>query len=447
MKTILKFFYLAFAVVLGVVIYLSAYNSAGFNYISDLTKTAIENKEYEKVGLIHGGCFDTKSIANNSSDKLNVAIFPSVTLESFNYYDAESLKEGSKEEKTITYNEFCNSYYIYIFNSSISDLNTTTNGVSTNMAALRFKSESSTYDYLFKITSDVNSDSYNSKPTSVNDYLIKGGRNLFTYKVNYDFFNITLTSLDIEAMKSQGFNGSITGFDIIDQNGNVVATENVKLDFSQQFFTDAKPLVDNYNTYINEYSNAESKEDKQKAEDKFNAFYDGEDGFEKTFTSNSEYTFRYADSYLRPSKLIWNGVGVLAIFALCVVLIYILLFHFAFIKGLITGSGKKQVNYGAPRKNDSIKANVKPLPGKAYSDSKAQKPSQEENTSALKKLEDIVENNDKELKEETIDDNNENKVEVKDIVKNDASSGKELDKVETENDINASNDDLADKDL
>lgn len=394
MKTILKFFYLAFAVVLGVVIYLNAYNTAGFNYINNLTKTAIESKEYYKVGMIHGGCFDTKNISTTSSDKLDLVIFPSVTLESFNYYDAETV--GSKDEKTITYNEFCNSYYIYIFNSNISDINSTTNGVATNMAGLRFKSNTSSYDYLFKITSDVNSSSYVEKPTTVDDYLLKGERNLFNYKLNYDFFNITLTSLDIKAMQNAGLEGAITGFDILDQTGNVIATSDVNLDFSQKFFDDASELVSHYNTYIKEYSASKSKEDKKAAEDKFNAFYDGEDGFEKRFTSeHPDYTFRYSDSYLRPGKLIWNGVGVLAIFALCVVLIYILLFHFAFIKGLITGSGKGRVNYGAPRKTDSIKANVKPLPGKAYSDSKAQnvKASQENKTKIDEKINEV--NNDK----------------------------------------------------
>ncbi len=393
MKTILKFFYLAFAVVLGVVIYLNAYNTAGFNYINNLTKTAIESKEYYKVGMIHGGCFDTKNISTTSSDKLDLVIFPSVTLESFNYYDAETV--GSKDEKTITYNEFCNSYYIYIFNSNISDINSTTNGVATNMAGLRFKSNTSSYDYLFKITSDVNSSSYVEKPTTVDDYLLKGERNLFNYKLNYDFFNITLTSLDIKAMQNAGLEGAITGFDILDQTGNVIATSDVNLDFSQKFFHDASELVSHYNTYIKEYSASESKEDKKAAEDKFNAFYDGEDGFEKKFTTNTDYTFRYSDSYLRPGKLIWNGVGILAVFALCVVLIYILLFHFAFIKGLITGSGKGRVNYGAPRKTDSIKANVKPLPGKAYSDSKAKnvKTSQENKTKIDEKINEV--NNDK----------------------------------------------------
>ena len=393
MKTILKFFYLAFAVVLGVVIYLNAYNTAGFNHINDLTKTAIESKEYYKVGMIHGGCFDTKNISTTSSDKLDLVIFPSVTLESFNYYDAETV--DSKDEKTITYNEFCNSYYIYIFNSNISDINSTTNCVATNMAGLRFKSNTSSYDYLFKITSDVNSSSYVEKPTTVDDYLLKGERNLFNYKLNYDFFNITLTSLDIKAMQTAGLEGAITGFDILDQTGNVIATSDVSLDFSQKFFDDASELVSHYNTYIKEYSASESKEDKKAAEDKFNAFYDGEDGFEKKFTTNTDYTFRYSDSYLRPGKLIWNGVGILAVFALCVVLIYILLFHFAFIKGLITGSGKGRVNYGAPRKADSIKANVKPLPGKAYSDSKAKnvKASQENKTEIDEKINEV--NNDK----------------------------------------------------
>ena len=264
------------------------------------------------------------------------------------------------------------------------------------MAGLRFKSNTSSYDYLFKITSDVNSSSYVEKPTTVDDYLLKGERNLFNYKLNYDFFNITLTSLDIKAMQNAGLEGAITGFDILDQTGNVIATSDVSLDFSQKFFDDVSELVSHYNTYIKEYSASESKEDKKAAEDKFNAFYDGEDGFEKKFTSeHPDYTFRYSDSYLRPGKLIWNGVGILAIFALCVVLIYILLFHFAFIKGLITGSGKGRVNYGAPRKTDSIKANVKPLPGKAYSDSKAQnvKASQENKTKIDEKINEV--NNDK----------------------------------------------------
>lgn len=340
-KNILKVLYIAFGLIMAFLIYLIGYRSNIYNHIQDLTATAIAEKNYVDVGMIHGGCFEKNNLVVEDSDQLDLVIFPSTTLVSLSYY--------TDEKNTTVVNSYDKSYYVYIFYPTFETMDIKTNKL-VNSAGIRFKSINGSYDYVFKISDTVNEDRYIAKPTSAKEVLLNSERNVYSW----EFYNITLTESLIEAM-SDSLKGDIVSLSVLDSSGAEVYSVDVALDFSQTFFTDVQPLVDHYNTYLEEY-NSDDKAIRENAVSKFDEFYLGTEdteGFEKTFQANENYTFRYPDSYLQPSKLIWQTVGILALFVICMLLFYVLLFHFAFIKRLVSREGRQNYrrNPGASRRN------------------------------------------------------------------------------------------------
>ncbi len=349
-KKILKIGYIALGLVIAVLVYLIGYNSNGFNHISKLTNKAIENKDYVELAKIHGGCFDTFNLVEENDEILDMAIFPSTTLGSVTYYD--------EEDKTKTVSRYDASYYIYIMNPKFDTDTKEVNGKPFNDTALRFISANGTYDYKFQIDKNINSSLYLEKPKSEAEALLNSSRDIFSTYTNWNFFNISLTRSLVNAM---GLEDGIHSIEVLDRDGVVKFSYDVHLDFTQTFFTDVEPLITHYNTYIEEY-NSDDKEVKNNASKKFDEFYLGEDGFEAKFKKNENYSFRHENKYLQPSSLIWQTIGILVLYLICISLFYFLLFHFSFLKGLISRrtDGKYSVNPGAKRK-DTINAKTKDI--------------------------------------------------------------------------------------
>ncbi len=339
-KSVLKILYIAFGLILAVLIYIIGYNSNGFNYILKITNKAIKQQDYTEVALIHGGCLDKRSLVEDQTDLLDMAIFPSTTLSATTYY--------SEEEKK-TENSYDNSYYIYIFNPKFELIDVQTTEY-INSSGVKFYDENeNSFVYEFKITNDINAKKYVAKPSTKEEALLYGERNLFNGYDSWGFFNITLTSDMIEAMNLK----NITSLAVLDSGGNEVYTQEVSLDFSQEFFSDVAPLVEHYNIYIEE-ANSSDKEISKNAEDKFNEFYGGENGFEAQFKQIENYSFRHSDKYLQPTSLIWQTIGIVALYLVCAFLLYMLLFHFAFLKSLVSRDGRLHKNPGASRKRKML---------------------------------------------------------------------------------------------
>ncbi len=327
-KNILKVLYVAFGIILAFIVYIVGYNANGYNHIQNLTNKAIEAKDYTEVAMIHGGCFEKNNLISEDSDVLDLVIFPSTTLSSVKYYTSEKDVDAA--------NSYDNSYYIYIFNPTFETTNLKTTTV-TNGTGIRFKSANGSYDYKFTLTEEVNRSEMLEKPNNVKDSILKGTRDLSKNYTNWNFYNFTLTESIIEAM-SDSLNGEITALSILNSSSEEVFSIDVQLNFSQQFFEDVKPLVEHYNTYIEEV-NSDDKEIKDAADEKFDQFYLGDEntkGFEESFKENQNYTFRHPDNYLQPTKLVWQTIGILVIYLVCFALLYMLLFHFAFLKRLIS---------------------------------------------------------------------------------------------------------------
>ena len=345
LKSILKVLYISFGIIIAFFVYMLSYNTNAYSYIQGITMDAIEAKDYAEVAMIHGGCFDKRNIAVENDDKFDLAVFPSTTLSTYNYY---TNPDSEDTESVITYD---NSYYIYIFNPTFNMTSYTINSKSLNDLAIRFNSTNGSYLYNLEVSNTINSDLYAAKPSNLNESVLKSQRSANYDYTNWHFINVTLTKTMIDEMQSS-LNGNISSFTIIDSDGKEVSTIDIQLDFSQAFFTDVSPLVQHYNEYIENYQKASDEDDKDamaEAENKFNEFYldneeTGTKGFESTFP-NEYYTFRHVDSYLRPSSLIWKTIGIIVLYLLCAFILYILLFHFNTIKSIFMRNNNNRNGY------------------------------------------------------------------------------------------------------
>lgn len=366
MKSLFKILYVGLAFIMAIFIYMLGYNSNGYTYIQTLTREAINDKNYSEVAKIHGGCFYSESIVTDNSDKFDLAVFPSATLSSYTYYSSNELDATSQTEHV-----YENSYYIYIITPTY-EFNDLTAGEKFNNTAIKFNSESGSYTYLLNVTEFINTDSMAAQPLSVNDVALKSARNAISNYNSWGFFNVTLTDTMIKAMQTE-LNGNITSITIVDSLGKDVDTVEVDLSFNHQFFIDIQPLSTEYNKFIKDYNAADqagNKDGLKEAENKFNAFYEGDEntkGFKETFFElNDKNSFRHDDDYLRPGKLVWQSIGMIILFVVCATLLYILIFHFKFIKSIVfkDRSGNYKKGYGAYKKSNTINAKaetVKPV--------------------------------------------------------------------------------------
>jgi hypothetical protein len=354
-KSIFKVLYIGFAVIMAILVYIAGYNTNAFNYINNITSDAINNKNYVEVAKIHGGCFETINVVDKqpslNKNNYELAIYKSGTLLTEEYYISD-------EDKTQE-NEYVNSYYIFLFGLT-DTLDASTDGTTlTNKTAFNFVGTEGTYTYYFKVSSVYNTSYYNNKPKSVSDALLGDERDLFSNQNNWGFVNLTFTETLLDSMNI----GDVKQIQVTDAIGDVVFTQDVVLDFNKEtgFFNEISPLVINYNEYIDNVTGDASDEDINKAESKFNEFYLK---FEENFLKNENNSFRHEDSYLQPSKLVWKTIGLLCLYGVSVLVLYILLFNFTFIKKIFVRNsysndyGTRAVN---KNKKTAIDAEVKEI--------------------------------------------------------------------------------------
>ncbi|MDE6241768.1 MAG: hypothetical protein K2M08_05015 [Anaeroplasmataceae bacterium] len=332
-----KILYFGIAIVIGILVYIIGYSSNQMNHLEGIVKSAIEKEEYYKVPMVWGGCFDTKSIADNTSDKLDLMIYPATSQTDVTYGD---------EDNSTRYLEFEKAYYVYIFNAKFA-VDTATDGKSSfNKTAIEFSSNdagSSSYDYYFVVSETINSSVYVSEPKSKEDVLLNNAREVTNTNANWNFMRITFTETMINQMVKE-MNGNIHKLSIKDCDGNVIYSVDANLDFSQGFYNDAKveEIFTKYNTYLSSYLAAEG--DSSKLKELNNTWSKEFDTWKAEFTEESSttgYTIGYERNVVTPSKLVWQTVGMLALYAVVILLFYVLLFHFSAIRRLFSRENYK----------------------------------------------------------------------------------------------------------
>ncbi len=336
-----KILYFGIAIIFGIFIYIIGYSSNQMNHLESIVSSAIAEEKFYKVPMVWGGCFDTKSIVEDNTDKLDLQIYPATSQTDITF--------GS-DDNTERYLEFEYAYYLYIFNAKFTTSTAVVGETKSNKTSIHFVSNetSKSYDYYFVVDDAINSSSYIETPTTKEEYLLNSSRDVTNTKDTWNFMRITFTKTMLDEIEKQ-IGGKITNLSINDCDGNSVYNTDIKLDYSQDFFSDKKmdEMFIKYNTYLDAYIAADGDNNKLK---ELNEEWGTQfETWKKEFIEETEttgYAIGYESSIVSPSKLVWQTVGMLALYALVIALFYILLFHFSFIKSLFSKESYKDYSRG-----------------------------------------------------------------------------------------------------
>ncbi|MDE5855722.1 MAG: hypothetical protein K2H06_01610 [Anaeroplasmataceae bacterium] len=307
------------------------------NHLEGIVKSAIEKEEYYKVPMVWGGCFDTKSIVENNSDKLDLMIYPATSQTDITF---------GEEDNSSRYLEFERAYYVYIFNAKYS-VDTATDGASSfNKTAIEFSSNDSdsvSYNYYFVANETINSNVYVKEPKTKEEVLLNNEREVTNTNKTWNFMRITFTETMLKQI-SKEMKGSIDKLSVKDCDGNAVYSVNVSLDFSQDFFENVKvkDILTQYNSYLSSYLAADGDSNKLKELNKeWKVKFDTWKSEFREDIPNTGYAIGYEKDVVTPSKLVWQTIGMLALYAIVVLLFYVLLFHFSTIKRIFSRENYK----------------------------------------------------------------------------------------------------------
>lgn len=340
-----KVLYVAVATIFGIVLFFVTYMSNQVNYIYDLIGDALTSeKYYDAVSILNGGYFDTKSIVTDTTDKMELIIYPATTITDVSYKAGEDTKKHHHCE---------NAYYINIFNPSF-DSSVISNS-NTQKTGIRFNSSEYSYDYYFVADETYNSNSYVSEPKSLSEALLNQKRSIImgNEERNILMMPITFSESMLNEIKIKLGNQPILSIEILQNDGEPIYKENVHLDFSETYFSDMKDFVEHFDQYIVGVNAAGDDSDKKK--ELGNAFQEYYDAWMTDVFSKYEekgYTKGVGDEVVSPGSLVWKTIGILALYALVIVMFYILLFHFKFVRRIFSKDTYK--NYGSKNKGTYV---------------------------------------------------------------------------------------------
>ena len=354
MKTIIKIIYIAFSLILAVIIALGMYTSfASENYSALLTNavtkaSSVENyqdADYNDIvrsfSIFATPLEDAPDLLYAEENGKNITFI----YESVNQHNASYTQDG----KTVDIARIENVYLVVILHP---DFYYMTKSDKTNPSAFRFYSDNTEkpyFDYYFNLNGDCNADSYVEKPTTEKDALLKGSRTLLdTYRENYDLIFFPLTETTVNCIKEE-LGGNITGFNIVDNEGTSVYKNSKEVAFAfdypktaGSFYSDMADFVHYYNIYT-ENKNGTGNYD----EETVTAASVYVEAFMKDPTSKvADFNTKYIQGY--PHEAVYTGtpmvmkcIGITALFVVAVALLYILLFHFKSIRKFIRRFSKK----------------------------------------------------------------------------------------------------------
>ena len=355
MKTIIKIIYIAFCLVLAVIIALGMYTSfASSNYSALLTNAVAKAKEAENYQDAEysdiARCFSIFSTPLENEPSLLYAEENGKNIifiyESVNQHNASYSIDGKDE----TISRVENVYLVTILHPEFNFLNLSDK---TNPSAFRFygtNSEVPYYDYYFNLSADCNSGTYLAKPTTEKESVLRGGRSLLdTYRTSYDLIFFPLTETTMSFIKEE-LKSDVVGFNIVDNAQNSVYKKSEYVDFefdfpktAGTFYGDMEDFVKYYNIYT---ENREGKGDYDT--DTVNAASVYIESFTKDPSSMiPDFNTKYIQGYPRESvytgtDMVMKTIGITLLFVVVVALIYILLFHLKSIKKFIRRFSKKE---------------------------------------------------------------------------------------------------------
>lgn len=322
------------------------YNTNNIEYVKDLYTKHIKKGEYEEVAKIFNDLVDTNSIYEDDTDAADIRIYPGMTMVKASY------TENNEQKAYIVY-EY--GYNFYIFKSEFAFHNISLNDSVENASSIRFTNGDNYYDYYLVVDKEYNSSVYKETAATKEEALLNNGRDYVDSNDSVGFITISFYSTMIDYIKSQ-IGGDITGVDIMSNEGKVLYSMAITFNFDEQFFLDAKNLLDYQNNSLDEYELADSKEKRAEILDDA-----------KKYLKDWSYKYEDASYYVRlesmgtPAIVIWKTTGSLLLFAVFIVLIYFALFERKRIKRWINkwkGIDEEEENPISPKKESIMIGNV-----------------------------------------------------------------------------------------
>ena len=368
-KTILKVVYVTIAAVLCFILYIGFYNTFTSDYVIEFASTAVKEKDYETIAKVFNVTFDLNSIVDDQpTDKVHIEVLPSISRMDVNTYKEEVDSDGNKKYTATANYLFEYNYSFYLYEPKFSTTNQVDGNIISNKTGLKFYNENNeSFTYYFRNTEKIHEEGfYEAYPKTLSDALLKSNREqLYTNELIGVSF-VTINESVIKYIESDYLNNQkISKYTVVDSNGNeVFEPTTITLDFTQAFFNE--PEIVEFKTKYNAVIEAQ-KESTDAANQKYAEFekwYYGEnqDGVFYTFyetEAHPTYMHQFDESVLKPASIIWKTIGILALFLLAAVILYILLFHFRFIKRIVT-RGRSEGNYVAKDTKNNSKYQVKP---------------------------------------------------------------------------------------
>ncbi len=351
-KTFFKVFYIALGVILAAFVAIIAYNNYAIGHIQSIANEAVKSKDYTELERIFGTFFSTDAILDERTDKYDLVVYPSVAFSSYTYYNADDEAQLYEKEDY--------SYYIYVVEPSLDIINDVyKSSILSNESGIRlFFDDDTSFLYYFTIDQTYNTAYLQEKPTDENSAILYTKRNTFTAYSYLNYFDITITSSIIDAAKAvsnSNASATLSGISLVDSSGRDVAKYDVLMDFSQDFYTYIDTYVTSYNNYILEFKAASDNDTKKELTSQFENFFygDNNDGFYYTFSNNLNCGVGYGKDYAYPGWLYLQAGGMTLLFIFVLFLLYMLLFHFGFLRS----TAEKIIN-GSRRRNVGRKGNV-----------------------------------------------------------------------------------------
>ncbi|MCR5113887.1 MAG: hypothetical protein K6A63_08125 [Acholeplasmatales bacterium] len=357
-KIILKVLYAALGVILAFLVYVVSYNSgASTNYYKLLSDAAeSENKvDIVKSFSAYEIPFDGEPVYQSGTENNNVVVYNGINQLNLSYYP---------ENKETTYAEIQYMYYFFIFDPAF---NYSTINETSNLSGIRFYGNNGYYDFHYVVGESINTslEEYVSKPQTVNEAILYSARDMANTYSDYGFIFTAVSEVFIDALNNTAVTsdgstglGGVTGFDILDNHGNVVDINSsdtetgatASFDFSQQFYTDMTDFKYYSRVSVNgkdETVEINGEEVTYKYDDCVDFLNDFSDNFETNYPT---YLTGYSKSLVYNSKLTWTSVGMTALFVVVLIIVYILVFYFKKIKAFIFSDHRRQTQRIVPNK-------------------------------------------------------------------------------------------------
>ena len=347
MKTILKFVYGFFVIVVAVIVYLGMDQSfSSKNYIDLLNNAstkAINEKDYDDLAR----CF---SIFSTPIEKEKVALkgvseTESVTAiySSVSQFSATYFEDGnSKDSQRIEY------AYLVIISNPKFQFESSSDG--TNKTSFRFyglnkDNEEVTYDYNFKLSEDTNASNFIGKPQNEKEAVLHGKRDLITDYRPYNLLFFPIFQTTIKYIMEEGNMVSVNGFNVVENTGKAIYDTKVecKLDFSQKITSDLATWLE----YVNKYNELD-EEELTSIVNYLNEFTADPNTYVSNFDNN--YLLGYAKEDIYTSNIVGQSIGIVVLFLVVAVLIYFVLFHLNKIKEFVARFSKKTPERNVPNK-------------------------------------------------------------------------------------------------